>query len=905
MRMKYNLVDTIDKLKSLDKILMDGDKARYPILSYDTETNGIPLYKTTVVGFSISFNKDSGYYIPLLKWVSDPASKYIRSYKKQKYEAYKHGWLECVWTGERFDEFVTPQEYNIKERFPFIPALVERWLTSTNLYMWNAPFDVNHTFINMGVELKNNLFLDGGLLVHALDENFSVALKPNAEKYKEYLGINPHAQATMEKKELIDSIIRNGGTPSQVWRADLEPQSKYGCADAFFTFGICEKATQDFAQEYGDKGLNWFFNQEVMPVCKEVVIDMKRRGAYIDVPYFQKLHDETQLKMFTLEDQIINELQSSKLLDDFSVGDSMEDAISKQAIVKKIIELEGLAIPLKTDKAGVTKETLAKAEVKKEYAKNPHWLWGYILGEDEIKYSDEKLNRIKQELYVKKIKRRYRFNIGSSDHLRWLFCDKLGMNKKKLPQTDSATKDNPIPSMGAEILEEHMLPHFPFVATLMSWKKLQKMNSTYIKPALVMNINGWLYVDWKQNGTTSGRFSCSGGYNLQTLPRVDDEMEILEACDQCESSNVEILQEIECIADRKCLDCGRIKKDIARPSAIKKGFVAPPGYKIVNADYSSLEPRCFAVMSGEEALKEVYRKGLDLYSQVYCEIFDVEGKYSADPNAPNYLKKIAKAKRNWIKPVVLGIPYGAEDGQVAMLIGAMKEVKDKKTGEIVTKPDYAEGKRVRDAFLGKLGNLRQYMEDQEIQAVKLGYVETIVGRRRHLPYAKKINDVLEKYDIDYKDLKDSFPFQLKSKTCTFVHKLKGIRFHFPEEALLEIQESLGIKDDKLVEKGYWVYIRNLLKADLNNAKNNPIQGLAGHITNKGMLDTTRSFKQQGLNAWVSLQVHDEIAVYAAIEQSTLGSKCLKNGMEKNEFTALLDIPMIADPVICDNLKESK
>ena len=608
MNGKYNLVDTVEKLKELDTILMQDGAPKYKIIAYDTETNGIPLYKTTIVGFSISFNQYSGYYIPLLVWVPDEKTRRMRSYKKVKYDACMGGNLRCNWTGETFDEFVQPHEYNLKERFPLIPALLERWLTKTNLYMWNAPFDVNHTYINYGVETKHSLFLDGGLLVHTLDENYSVGLKPNAEKYKEALGINPHVHAAMEKKELNESIIRNGGTPGQVWRADLEPQMKYACADTMFTFGICEAATKQFSEEYGEKGLNWFFNQEVMPVCKEVVIDMKRRGAYTDVPYFQKLFNETQEKMNFLEDSIISEMNEAGHLADFSIGESVDDAISNQAVIKHIIKLEGLDIPTTTNKKGEVKETIAKGVIKKEYAKNPHWVWGYILGEDEIKYSDAKVEEIKKELYLKKIKRRYRFNIGSSDHLRWLFCTQLGMDNAKLPQTEKATKEEPKASMAAEVLEEFMLPKFTWVSTLMSWKKLQKMQSTYIKPVLVMNINGWLYVDWKQNGTVSGRFACSGGYNLQTLPRVDDEMEMLEACEKCDSSDVTILQEIECIADRKCNKCGYVKKDIARPSAIKKGFIAPPGYKIVNADYSSLEPRCFAEVSGEEALKDVHRK---------------------------------------------------------------------------------------------------------------------------------------------------------------------------------------------------------------------------------------------------------------------------------------------------------
>jgi len=913
MRAKYNLVDTEEKLRELDKILMDGNKARYNLLAYDTETNGLRLHKTTVVGFSISFDSEIGYYIPLLKWVPDEASRKKRRVDKVEYSSCMEGKLQCVWTGEVFDEFVTPKEYNLKGRYPVIPALLERWLCSTNLVMFNAPFDINMTYITTGVDLKNNLLGDLALLFHILDENNPIALKRRLERYKDVFGINPHVMAAVEKKELDKSIIENGGKPGMVWRADLGFQSKYACADTFYTYGMWAAALKEFQEEFGEKGLKWFFEQEVMPVCKEVVVEMKRRGVYIDVEHFQKLSDQNEIKLKSLEDEIIETLESRGWLRGFELGKSLEDAVSNQRFIKKVIELENLSIPKKLDKkTQVWKESLSKAVVKKEYEANPHWVWGYILGEDELKYSDEKVQVIKQGLYEEVTKRRHRFNIGSRDHLVWLFCDILGINKAKLPQTDAATKESPKPSIDADVLKDFMLPKHPWVAKLLTYRRLAKLQSTYIKPALELNIDGWMYMDMKQNGTTSGRFSCSGGYNLQTLPRVDDEMESLEACDKCHSEDVVIVEDLECIADRICKKCGHELKDIPRPSAIKKGFIAPPGYKIINADYSSLEPRCFAFVSGEEALKEVYWKGLDLYSKAYCDIFDTEGKYSADPKDANFLKKVAKPKRTWVKPIVLGIPYGAEDDQVANLIGAKKQKKDFKGRLVfdednnpVMVPNTAEGRRVREAYLSRYANLCTFMEEQNDKAVTLGYVETLLGRKRHLPFAKKINDVLVEYGVDWKDLAYAPVWELrKGENISYV-SLRGNKVRLTKEMMERIQEKIKFHTSSMISKGYWKYIRALLRADLNNAKNMPIQGLAGHITNKGMLDTTRGMRAKKLESWVALQIHDEIMGYAKVEDSEKAAECLQQGMEKNEFTKLLDVAMVADPEICDNLKEAK
>jgi DNA polymerase I-like protein with 3'-5' exonuclease and polymerase domains len=78
------------------------------------------------------------------------------------------------------------------------------------------------------------------------------------------------------------------------------------------------------------------------------------------------------------------------------------------------------------------------------------------------------------------------------------------------------------------------------------------------------------------------------------------------------------------------------------------------------------------------------------------------------------------------------------------------------------------------------------------------------------------------------------------------------------------------------------------------------------MTNKGMLDTTRFYRQNKVDGWVFLQVHDEIAAYVREDQAdSLGKDLMKKGMENNDFVKLIDIPMIAEPLVCDTLKESK
>lgn len=914
---KYNLIDSLDKIREVDRYLMSIDTTpNFEYVAYDTETNGLKLHTSVIIGFSFSVNQYQGFYVPLLVWVRDPTSLKARTIKGVKYNIYERGHLRCHWTGKDYPEFVTPEQYEMPE---FVPALIDRWFSQSRLIMHNAPFDINMTDINTGVNLVDQLFSDTGLLVHVLNENNSVGLKESVIIYGEDLGVNQYARETEEKKELGNSILINGGKSGHVWRADLEYQSKYACADTFLTYGLHQVVIKRIVAEYGEKALEWIFEQEIMPLCKEVVVDMKKHGVYIDVDHFKKLHEQNKKKLLDLEDEIMKIITPH--LDDFPLGKSLDEAISHQRFIKRVAQLENLKIPIKEDKKeGKDKPSLSKGVIKKEYEKNPHWLWGYLLGLDEIKYSEKKIREIKQQLYEEEEGRRYRFNINSNDHLIWLFCDKLGINKKALPKTDKSTAKEPKPSLEADNIKEHILPRFSWVKRLVLYKKISKIQSTYVTPAVELNRNGWLYMDMKQNGTTSGRFSCSGGYNLQTLPKADDEEEALTTCPKCFSEEVKVHEDIEVLADVECLKCGHMNADIIRPSAIKKGFVAPPGYKIINADYSSLEPRCFAYISKEDAIKEVYRKGLDLYSKVYCDIYDKEGKYSADPKAPNYLGLINKKARKFIKPIVLGIPYGAGAAQVANLTGhtVMEKNED---GLISHRPDMDKGAEIRNQYLGRYPNLTEYMNLMEYMAIEYGFVDSMFGRRRHFQHAKFIGTFLDRKMKMNLDKFDKVQLFISSS----VKKLKvadvnitsnsGRSFFLSEEDLKELCQLLKINyysDEKtrkegIVEKGFWSHIRSLVKADINNAKNHPIQALAGQITNMGMLTTNRSFRYHGINAWVALQVHDEIMCYAREDQSEMARSSLQQGMEDNIFTNPLksEVIMSAKPIICNSLKESK
>jgi len=274
-----------------------------------------------------------------------------------------------------------------------------------------------------------------------------------------------------------------------------------------------------------------------------------------------------------------------------------------------------------------------------------------------------------------------------------------------------------------------------------------------------------------------------------------------------------------------CQNLPRIKDDEAGLSevvlkyvnAIKQGFVAPKGYKIVNADYSSLEPVCFADNSGSEALRDIFRTGKDLYSQVAIDVNKLNGQYSADKKAPNFLKKHRPELRQLWKVPTLGLVYGMEEARLMQAIGC-----DRKTAtSIIT------------GYLGTYPDLKNYMKTCESSAKKYGQVKTVFGRVRHLPEAKILFDKYGDKLLDWRWASQ-----------------KGL-----------LQE------------------RRKFKQLLNNSKNFPIQGLAAHIVNRAMIAIARKFKKENIDAWISAQIHDEITCMASAKQSQAALEIVKDCME--------------------------
>jgi DNA polymerase I-like protein with 3'-5' exonuclease and polymerase domains len=397
------------------------------------------------------------------------------------------------------------------------------------------------------------------------------------------------------------------------------------------------------------------------------------------------------------------------------------------------------------------------------------------------------------------------FNFDSPTDKAYLLYQILGLpqiktTKSGKPATDVATLET--------LCEQNDDNHI--VTLLMERSKEKKILSTYIIPILENEIDGKIYTGFNQTGTISGRYSSSQPINLQTLPRDD--------------------------------------------KRIKKGFIANIGDVLVASDESALEPRCFAQVSGEQKLKDIFADKLDFYSKIAIDMFGMKD-VSAREEDSNFLKKVNPHKRNIIKAAALSVPYGVGAGRLSKLIGASLE----------------EAQDLIDLYLSTYPNLKQWMEDSERQAVVNGYVSTIMGRKRRTPLVHKL----------YTD----YGIAVFSK--------RNIQNLF-----YKLDEIEGYNDS-----GELYYAcRNAL----NNAKNSQIQGLAAHIINHAMIAFQKAKRNLGFKAKLILMVHDEIILSCPKDEAGWVSKILQDCMEHNVITKKLDVPMIAEPVISEkSLAEAK
>jgi len=255
------------------------------------------------------------------------------------------------------------------------------------------------------------------------------------------------------------------------------------------------------------------------------------------------------------------------------------------------------------------------------------------------------------------------FNIASPAQLQKIIYDKLRLHDKldnerikKLPSGGLST--------GAEELEKLRGTH-PIIEQIFEFRELSKLKNTYIDalPKLINAKTGRIHTSFNQAIVATGRLSSTNP-NLQNIPiRTDAGMEI------------------------------------------RKAFIADKGYKIMSADYSQIELRVIAHMSGDPVMMQAFRDGLDIHTATAAKVYGV-------PES-----KVTGAMRRTAKVVNFGVVYGVSAH------GLQRQ----------STLSYAEAKQFIDKYFDTHKGIRTYLDDVVKVARERGFAETLFGRRRYLP----------------------------------------------------------------------------------------------------------------------------------------------------------------------------
>jgi DNA polymerase-1 len=249
------------------------------------------------------------------------------------------------------------------------------------------------------------------------------------------------------------------------------------------------------------------------------------------------------------------------------------------------------------------------------------------------------------------------FNLNSPKQIGDIFFDKLQLPVVK--KTPSGT-----PSTDEEVLQK-LAENYPLPKILLDYRSLSKLKSTYTDklPKMVNPSTGRVHTNYAQAVAVTGRLA-SNEPNLQNIP-------------------------IRTAEGRR----------------IREAFIAPPGSVIVSADYSQIELRIMAHISGDENLLRAFAEGEDIHRATAAEIFGVTPQ------------EVSSEQRRYAKVINFGLIYGMSAFGLASNLGIERDA----------------AKMYIDRYFTRYPAVAQYMTDTRAQAKECGYVETVYGRRLWLP----------------------------------------------------------------------------------------------------------------------------------------------------------------------------
>ncbi|MCK9217901.1 MAG: DNA polymerase I [Firmicutes bacterium] len=284
-----------------------------------------------------------------------------------------------------------------------------------------------------------------------------------------------------------------------------------------------------------------------------------------------------------------------------------------------------------------------------------------MLKELSVQFADS-IEKITEEIYNEAGEE---FNINSTKQLSHLLFDKLGLPPIKKTKTGYSTD--------VEVLEK-LLDKHPIIEKILEYRSLIKLKSTYVD-GLINLINpktGRIHSKFRQTVTSTGRLSSTDP-NLQNIPIKTEE--------------------------------GRV---------IRKAFVPEnENYVLVDADYSQIELRVLAHISGDKGLIEAFKNNEDIHQRTAAEVFGVDKEI------------VSSLMRSRAKAVNFGIVYGISD------FGLSRDLK-------ITRK---EAKIYIDSYFQRYPKVKEYMNNIVRQGKEKGYVKTLLNRVRYIPEISSANAI--------------------------------------------------------------------------------------------------------------------------------------------------------------------
>ena len=269
---------------------------------------------------------------------------------------------------------------------------------------------------------------------------------------------------------------------------------------------------------------------------------------------------------------------------------------------------------------------------------------------------DEQIQAISQPIFA--IAGR-EFNLNSTQQVSDVLFKELDLPHERLRKTKSGHF-----STASDVLENLIEQDETGIAQkMLEYREMQKLKSTYVDslPTMIHPLTGRLHTSLSQTGAATGRLSSSNP-NLQNIP---------------------------------------IRNEAGRQ--IRRGFVARPGWQFVAADYSQVELRILAHVSGDTGLVEAFRLDQDIHKATAAAVFSIP------------LEKVTFEQRRFAKAVNFGLIYG---------MGAFRLARD-------SEMTLGEAERFIEAYFKQFPGIQGYLEGTKRQAAEKGYVETLLGRRRY------------------------------------------------------------------------------------------------------------------------------------------------------------------------------